>query len=169
MDLGRLRGTDYVVGALAAALLASLFLAWYEPLEGALFDATRGGEGVAVATGASLNAWEAYAATDVVLALFAAMGLALVAATATQRTAAVAVALGSLTAAVSLFATGFMVVAALTVPGEGLVREIGPVLGLALTLALAGAVWSTLRSERPGPALARSPRAEVETLPTPEP
>lgn len=154
MDLGRLRGTDYVVAVLAAALLATLFLPWFELAE--------------IST-QTLNAFEAYAVTDIALALFAVMALGIVFLTATQRTSAVAVAWTALTSAVSLIAAGFMAVAALTVPEDGLVREIGPVLGLALTLGLTGAVWSTMRSERPGPALARSPRAEVETLHPPQP
>lgn len=169
MDLGRLRGTDYVVGVLAAALLGSLFLDWFSQQEGAYFGIAPGRTDVVAAAGPSLSAFEAYTVTDVVLALFALMALGIVFLTATQRTSAVAVAWTALTAAVSLIATGFMVVAGLTVPDDGLVREVGPVLGLALTLALTGAVWSTMRSERPGPALARSPRAEVETLHPPQP
>lgn len=154
MDLGRLRGTDYVVGVLAVALLGSLFLDWYEP--------RLGGD-------ASLSAWEAYAVTDVVLAAFAVMALGIVVLSATQRTSAVPIAWTSITTLASLVAVGFAVVAALTVPEDALVREVGPAVGLALTLGLAGAVWSTMRSERPGPAVARSPRSDVETLPTPQP
>ena len=152
MDLGRLRGTDYVVGVLAAALLGSLFLDWYES-----------------PAGATLNAFEAFSATDIVLALFAVMALGIVFLTATQRTSAVPVAWSALTAAASLIALPFLAVAALTVPGDGYTRGIGPVLAVALTLGLTGAVWSTMRSERPGPALARSPRAVVETLHPPQP
>ncbi|MEX2197106.1 MAG: hypothetical protein WD844_17680 [Thermoleophilaceae bacterium] len=152
MDLGRLRGTDYVVGVLAAALLGSLFLDWYE-----------------TPTGSTLSAFDAYGATDIVLALFAVMALALVGLTATQRTSAVPVAWGALSAGVSLVVLPFVVVAALSVPEDGYTRGVGPVLGLALTLALIGAVWSTLRSERPGPAFARTSRAEVEKLPAPRP
>ena len=152
MDLGRLRGTDYVVGVLAAALLGSLFLDWFES-----------------PAGTTLNAFEAFSATDVVLALLGLMALGIVGLTAAQRTSAVPVAWTALTAAVSLIALPFIFVAALTVPDDGYTRGIGPVLGVAFTLGLTGAVWSTMRSERPGPALARSPRAEVETLPTPQP
>lgn len=175
MDLGRLRGTDYVVGVLAAALLGTLFLPWFEPpFSGAYFDGSISDPliifgDVTVPPGESLNAFEAYTVTDIVLALFAVMALGIVFFTATQRTSAMPVAWTALTASVSLIATGFMAVAALTVPEDGLVREVGPVLGLALTLGLTGAVWSTMRSERPGPALARSPRAEVETLHPPQP
>lgn len=172
MDLGRLRGTDYVVAVLAAALLGTLFLPWYEigfTANEVPTDDGFTGYGVFTIGDQVLNAWQSYAVTDVVLALFAVMALGIVFLTASQRTSAVPVAWSALTAAVSLVATGFMLVAALTVPEDGLVREVGPVLGLALTLGLTGAVWSTMRSERPGPALARNPRAEVETLPTPQP
>lgn len=154
MNFRRLRGTDYVVGVLAAALLGTLFLPWFE--------------GAEIST-QTLNAFEAYALTDIVLLLFAVMSLGIVALTVTQRTSAVPIAWTALTCSVSLIATGFMAVAALTVPEDGLVRDVGPVLGLALTLGLTGAVWSTARSERPGPALARSPRADVETLHPPQP
>ena len=164
MDLGRLRGTDYVVGVLAAALLGSLFLDWYHGEVVAIL-----GPGESTPASPTLNAFEAYTVTDIVLALFAVMALGIVFLTATQRTSAVPVAWTALTCAVSLVATGFMAVAALTVPEDGLVREVGPVLGLALTLGLTGAVWATARSERPGPAFARSPRAEVETLHPPQP
>lgn len=153
MDLGRLRGTDYVVGVLALALLGSLFLDWYEPRDG----------------GPALDAWAAYGATDVVLAAFAVMALGIVVVTVTQRSPAIPIAWTSLTALLAVVATGFMVVAALNVPDEGLVREAGPAVGLALTLALAGAVWSAMRNERPGPSIARSSRNDPETLPTPQP
>lgn len=152
MDPGRLRGTDYLVGVLAAALLGTLFLDWY-----------------ALPGGATVDAFAAYGATDIVLALFAAMGIGLVAVTLTQQSPAVPVAWGSLTALVSVFAFGFMAVAALGTPEEGWTREVGPVLGSALTVALTAAVWAGMRSERPGPAFARSSRAEVEKLPTPQP
>jgi hypothetical protein len=154
MDLGRLRGTDWVVGALGLALFGSLFLDWYAP---------RSGDGPA------LDAWAAFGVTDVVLSAFAVMAVAIVPLTATQRSAAIPVAWTSLTALLAVVALGFALAAALGVPGERLAREAGPAVGLALTVALAAAVWASMRNEVPGPSLYRSGRNKPETLPTPQP
>lgn len=150
-----MRSTEWVAAALAAALLGTMFLDWYS------------GEGRAV----SLNAFEAFSAVDVLMLLAVAMVFVLVILTLSMQTPAVPVAWASLTAIVATVGSIVLFIRLLSVPGEGLVREIGPTLGLSLMLALTAAIWSGLRNERPGhgahAARARARIADIETLPAP--
>lgn len=180
MDLGRLRSTEWILGALGAALLGVMFLDWYEPgitaddLSGLPLspDLQSGGLFAYGIDSGAVNAWEAFAVTDIVLAAAAVLAVAVAVVTATQRTPAVPVALGSLTGLLTLVASIFVFIRVLTVPGEGYVREIGPMLGLPLILGLAVAAWFSIRNERPGHgAYARGARehiAQIETIPAPE-
>lgn len=155
MDLGRLRSTEWFAGALGAALIGVMFLDWYGPPGG----------------GEALSAWEAFAYTDVVMAVAAGMGIVFAILTATQQTAAFPIAWGSLTALVAPISSGFVLMRVFNLPGEELVRSVGPALGLPLILGLTLAVWFGLRNERPGHgAFSRASRrrvAEIETLPAP--
>lgn len=170
MDLGRLRSTEWILGAVGAALLGVMFLDWYEPAEGVALR--RLADTGAVAVPGASNAWEAFAVTDIVLAGAAILGIAVFLVTATQQTQAVSVALESLTALLTLVASIFVFIRVLSVPGDGLVRDVGPMLGLPLILGLTLAAWFGIRNERPGHgAHARGARervAEIETIPAPE-
>lgn len=158
MDLGRLRSTEWIAGALSAALIGAMFVDWYESREATT----------------ALNAWEAFDATDVAMAVAAGMGLMLFVLTATQQTAALPIAWAALTALAAPIASVFVVVRVFNVPdveGVALVRSLGPALGLPLILGLSLAVWFGLRNERPGHgAFGRAARqrvVEVETLQAP--
>ena len=78
MDLRRLRAGEWIAAASGGALLASLFLPWYD-----------GGA-------ADLSGWEALGAIDVVVALVAAAAIALLVVTATQGVPAVPVMMDAL-------------------------------------------------------------------------
>jgi uncharacterized membrane protein len=163
VDLGRLRVSDWIVGALGACVVGVMFLDWYEGVRG---WAAYGAVPPEPAGGATINAWQAFAVTDVVMAVAAGMAIALVPIAATQQTAALPVAWSALTALVSGFAAVWTFVRVLSVPEPGLVRSTGPTLGLATMLLLAIASWSAVRNERPGDAIAQQP-LEIETLPAP--
>lgn len=171
MDLGRLRSTEWILGAFGVALLGVMFLDWYSALEGAYFNRSEGEAAVALAT-SEVNAWQAFAVTDVVLAAAAILAITVAVVTATQRSQAIPVALQSLTALLTLIASIFVFIRVLSVPGDGLVREIGPMLGLPLILGLTLAAWFGVRNERPGHGEhareARARAASIETLPAPE-
>jgi hypothetical protein len=184
VDVGRLRSTEWILGAFGVALLGVMFLDWYKPaISGAdletlsddafVQDAASGGIFVVDPGTGSVNAWEAFAVTDIVLAAAAILAIAVAVVTATQRTQAIPVALESLTALLTLIASIFVFIRVLSVPGDGLVRDIGPVLGLPLILGLTLAAWFGVRNERPGHGAhardARAHVAEIETLPAPEP
>lgn len=181
MDLGRLRSTEWILGAFGVALLGVMFLDWYRFTftEGAYFNRSDGAFAPDVSSGGAfligedkLNAWQAFGVTDIVLAAAAILAIAVAVVTATQRTQAIPVALESLTALLTLIASVFVFIRVLSVPGDGLVREIGPVLGLPLILGLTLAAWFGVRNERPGHgAHARDARehvAQIETIPAPE-
>lgn len=179
MDLGRLRSTEWVLGALGVALLGVMFLDWYEAafspaqLEQALPDDTFVSGGIFGPADPSLNAWQAFAVTDIVLAVAATLAIAVAVVTATQQTSAVPMALTSLTGLLTLIASIFVTIRVLTVPEDGYVREVGPMLGLPLILGLTLAAWFAMRNERPGHGAhargARARIAEIETIPAPEP
>ena len=168
MDLGRLRSTEWILGAFGVALLGVMWLDWYAY---GFYAQVGQSDGTAVAI-EPVNAWEAFAVTDIVLAGAAILAIAVAVVTATQRTQAIPVALESLTALLTLIASIFGFVRVLSLPGGVLFREVGPMLGLPLILGLTLAAWFGIRNERPGHgAHARDARAHVaniETIPAPE-
>jgi cytochrome bd-type quinol oxidase subunit 2 len=149
MDLRRVRVWEWLTGLAGAVLLISLFLPWY-------------GAGDATAT-----AWEAFAITDVVLALVALMAIALPIVAATQRTVAVP---QSWTALIMLIVVPGILIALfrlLNLPGDGLGREIGVWLGFAATLAVFACDYRSM-GDSTFPRAMR-PRLDIETIPTPSP
>lgn len=157
MDLGRLRFGDWVMGLGGFALLAVMFVDWYGVAapEGTFFLFWSGdGE---------LTAWEAFGFNDVILALAALMAIAAFVLTATQPTAAVPLAVASLTGLVSLLALVLVTVRMIWPPGlEGpleTARLTGAWLGLVATAVLAGGALASIRDERlPQPARQVEPR-----------
>lgn len=135
---------------MGVALLAITFLPWY------------GSDG----SDATANAWEAFAVTDVLLALAAVMGIALFVVTATQRTAAVPQAISGLLLLLAGLATLFALFRLVNMPGpHGVTREIGAWLGPLGCVALVAATWRSLLDERFPDAM--RPHLEVEVLPAP--
>ena len=159
MDLRRLRAAEWIAAVSGAALLVSLFLPWY-------------------ASGADdASGWQALAATDVLLALVAAFGVALVPITAAQRTAAVPIACSALVSLAGLIGTVLVLIRLANLPGAVDGREWGLWLGLVAALGTAAGGALAMRDERLSPA-GRHPDLtgrpvpsppEVEPMPAPRP
>ena len=144
MDLRRLRHGEWIAGTAGVVLLVSLFLDWYPGSTG----------------------WESFAATDIVLAIAALMGISLAIAAATQRAPAVAQAISALTVPVALAASILAVIHTISLPDGATGREIGLWLGLAGAI---GVLVGSYRSmgDQSFPATAR-PEVEVTPLPAPK-
>lgn len=148
MDVARLRFGDWLMGFGGVGLLAVMFTDWYELVVAADPDAPAFGDEF------WFDAWQAFSVVDIVLATAAVMAIVAVALTAAQPTAAMPLALASLTAIVSLVAL-VLVVARLIWPpdidgGELIdtVRLGGAWLGLVATTLLAAGCLASIRDER---------------------
>src|SRR3954470_13252697 len=95
MDLRRLRVGEWLAAASGAALLVLLFIPWY----------------------GDDSAWEAFAVTDVFLALVAIAALTLAFLTATQKTVAVPLALNAMLAPVTVVALLLVIIRLAHAPG----------------------------------------------------
>jgi hypothetical protein len=165
MDLSRLRTGEWVAAASGVALLASLFLPWYEAA--ALPTPTKPGwtAYAALPAGASISGWESMTVIDIVLAFVAASGVLLAIVTANQRVPAVPVAFSAL---ISLFGTLgviLVLIRVLDLPGWAGRREWGLWLGLAGAVGIVAGSLLAMREEiRPAAA-----RVEIESIPAPRP
>ena len=171
MDLRRLRAGEWIAAISGIALLVSLFLPWYG------YEAARPGL-LAIPDGAT--GWQAFAVTDVALAVLAAFGVALLLVTAAQRTVAVPVALAGLTALAGTIALALaaVLVAIEVSPGGPIAtsREPGAWLGLVAAAGLAVGGWVAIHDERlsapgrPTDATGRpAPPREIDPIPAPKP
>lgn len=148
MDFARLRFGDWVMGLGGVAVLLVMLFDWYSISE----------------LSVGFNAWESFAVNDLVLALAAVMGIVAFVLTATQPTAAVPLALASLTALVSILALILVVIRLIWTPdvSDGAFdaeREIGVWLGLVATSVLVAGCLASIRDERlPRPDHAVDPR-----------
>jgi hypothetical protein len=167
MDLRRLRTGEWLAAISGLALLASLFLPWYEVsgIEGAYLDRTIGND-VAVSvygTGATASGWESLSAIDVLLAFVAASGVLLAVVTATQPVPAVPIALSALISLVGGVGVVLVLIRVLDIPDWAGGREWALWLGLAGTLGIVAGALLSMRDEiRPSAA-----PAHVETMPAP--
>ena len=149
MDLARLRFGDWVMGLGGLAVLVVMFLDWYETPK-----ITLGRDLGETADAAAFNAWESFAVNDVVLALAAVMAITAAVLTALQPTAAVPLALASLTTLVSILALVLVVFRVISPPElwtEGLFdvdRAVGAWLGLVATATLVAGCLASIRDER---------------------
>ena len=151
MNPRRLRIGEWLVGLGGVALLAVMFLDWYE------------------AGDAGLNAWQALSVADIVLAVLATMAVATAVMAAVHDTPAVSLALASLTLLVGLVAIVYVALRSLTTPdvaGGDSSLALGGWLGIAATLLVNAGALASMRDER----FPRGARIEVpvETLPPPE-
>jgi hypothetical protein len=174
MDLRRVRVGEWIAGASAVALLVVMFFPWYGVAPQEAGDAPVTGQ-------AERTPWEAFAALDVVLAVTAALAIALIVVTATQRTPAIPIALVSITALVGVAATVWLAIRAASPPapaGSNLetTRETGLWLGLLACAGIAAGALAGMRDESPGlgmpspwDAPERSPSVPATTLPAPGP
>jgi hypothetical protein len=185
MDLRRLRAGEWLVGISGLVLFVALFLPWYDIQEGIAF-------GPVDAFDASASAWDSFAVLDVLLAICALGGMAVVIVTAIHSTPAVPLALQSLLTILALVLVALVAFRLIDPPdvsfvegGGRLVREqvndvsrgAGAWLGLAGTLGLVVGGLVAMRDER----LTRGGRhtdltgvpvahpKEVETLSLPRP
>ena len=156
MDLARLRFGDWVLGFGGVAVLGVMFLDWYGvPEEILLYP----GE-------PQFNAWESFAVNDVILALAAVMAIAAFVLTATQPTAAVPLAVASLTTLVGMLAFVLVTIRVIWPPDVfpenvpfDTARETGAWLGFVAITVLVGGGLASIRDERaPRPEHAVEPR-----------
>ena len=120
------------------AVLAVMFMDWYEPAVGS-------GDDVAA------NAWQAFTVNDVILALAAAMAVAGFVLTLTQPTAAVPLALSALTTLVAIIALVLVTIRVVWPPEIADVetaRLTGAWLGLVASAVLTAGCLASLRDER---------------------
>ena len=171
MDLRRLRHGEWIAGISGAVLLMSMFLDWYSlDVPGRYAFAT------------SANAWEAFAAVDVFLALTALAGLALAIGAATQRSTAVPQTIGALAVPIAFIASILVVLRGIDHPNWESVAaapavrfhidlpvsgEIGLYIGIAATLGVLVGAWRAI-GDQSFPKGA-SPQVEVTPLPAPKP
>ena len=149
MEFARLRFGDWVMGLGGLAVLVVMFLDWYEA------GAGKGSWGAYAPLGDSgVNAWQAFAVTDLIVALAAAMAIAAFLLTALQPTAAVPLALSSLTTVVSILALVLVVIRLISPPDLGdldvfeTARAAGAWLGLVATALLTAGCLASIRDER---------------------
>lgn len=136
------------MGCAGVAVLGVMFFDWYEVPTLVLIgdvDQTAGRLG--------FNAWESFAVTDVILALAAVMALATFVLTATQPTAAVPLAVASLTTLVAGIAFVLVTIRVIWPPDltDGVVdadRAAGAWLGLVAITAVVGGGLASIRDER---------------------
>jgi hypothetical protein len=145
MDVRRLRHGEWVAGTAGAVLFVSLFLDWY------------GG----------VNAWETFAASDILLAISALMGIGLAVAAATQRSPAVPQALSALTVPIAVAAAVLAVVHTISIPGGASGRDYGLWLGLAGAIGVLVGAWRSM-GDQSFPSVVRQ-EVEVTPLPAPKP
>ena len=143
MDFARLRLGDWVMGLGAIAVLSTMFIDWYE-----LGDPNL----PAFGDDFWFNAWQAFTVVDLILALAAFMAIAVVILTAAQPTAAMPLALASLTTLVAVVALLLVVFRVISPPDLGadleVTRHAGAWLGVVATAILAAGCLASIRDER---------------------
>ncbi len=147
----RVRPGEIVAGAAGLLLLIALFLDWYTV-------AGRGG---------GLSAWDAFTVVDVLLAIVALLGIALLVSQVVGRGPSLPVALEVVTTTLALAATLLVLYRILNQPGSNDVVDVavGAWLGAGCCLALFLGAWLALSDERARPA--DPPPPEPERRPTP--
>jgi hypothetical protein len=153
MDLRRLRAGEWIAAAAGAALLASLFLPWYDSDGGA---------------SASLTGWEALTVLDGLLAALAVAALTLPLVTASQRVPAIPVALDALLTLAGIAACLLVLLRVLSVPDDAAGRNwaLWLALGGALGIVLGGTL--AMRDERLSPPGAHTDATGRPAPPPPE-
>ena len=147
----RLRPGEIVAGVAGLVLLIALFLDWYTV-------AGRAG---------GLSAWDAFSVVDVLLALVALLGIAVLVSQVAGRGPALPVALEVVATTLALAATLLVLYRILNQPGpnDAVGVAVGAWLGAACCRALFLGAWLALSDERARPA--DPPPPEPERRPTP--
>jgi hypothetical protein len=130
MSLRRLRAGELIALAGAICVVVSLALPWYENQEG------------------KLNAWTTFGLAVALLILGACAALALVVATATERTTALPVAAGVWSTCLGIIATVAGLVRLLERPEHSSALCAGAWLAFAGALAILTGSWLSMRDER---------------------
>jgi hypothetical protein len=150
----RLRDGEWIAGAGAVALLASMFLHWYgiELLDAVSLEAT---------------AWQAFGVLDVVLVLLALVPVALVFLQATRESPAIPVFFSVMTLLAGLLAALLILYRIVNQPGPNEIVDVqlGAWLGFVAALVVAAGGW---RSTRVEPVPGQPPRP-IEEQPLPAP
>ena len=146
-----IRPGELLAAAAAVALLAVMFLDWYAPR----------------ALEAGLSAWQAFAVTDLLLALVALLAIALGAVNAAGRGPALPVALAVITATLALAATLLLLFRIANQPGpnDAIDVELGAWLGLAAIAAVFAGAWWSVADDRPRPVDPPAPEPERRPVP----
>ena len=131
IDWRRMRPAEVLAAAAGLLLGVSLFLPWFE------------------FAGVRENAWQSLTVAEIPAALAAVAALVLVAATVTQRSPAVPLAVAVVTVVLSLLSLVVVAVRAAVLPAGATERCYGLWLGLAGSLAVLVAAILSLRDERP--------------------
>jgi len=124
MDLRRLRAGEWIAAISGIALLVSLFVPWY------------GADDARTSSG-----FESLAVLDIVLALIAAGGVALLVITAAQRLPAVPVAFSVFVCLAGVLGVVLVMIRVVVLPGDVSAREWGLWLGLAGAFGIPPALW----------------------------
>jgi hypothetical protein len=164
VDPRRLRAQEWIAGACGVALLVATFLDWY------------------AAGSVKRNAWEAFGALDVLLAVVGLMAIALAAVTAGHRSQAVPTAIGSLLVLVGIVTSAWLVFRVASPPDlagsvpsgpratgyrPGTDREAGLWLGLATCIGVTLSALASIRDDRFPRTVSDAARVDVPTLPAP--
>jgi len=131
MDLRRLRAGEWIAALAGAALLASLFMGWYE-----------------VSGSATETGWQAFAIVDLLLAAVALFAIALVPVTAAQRVPAIPLAQDALVAIAGKLAALLILIRIAWTPGDTSGVEPGAWLGFVAAVAIVAGGWIAMRDER---------------------
>jgi hypothetical protein len=148
-----LRPADVLAGAAGAVLLISLFLPWYAP---------RGRT-------ETVDAWQAFAVTDLLLALVGVLAIALAVAQVAVRGPAMPVGLGVVASSLAIAGLLVLVFRLIDEPGPNALIELraGAYVGLAAAFLTTVGTWASMADERPRPSDPRAPA--VERRPAPQP
>lgn len=155
MDLRRLRAGEWIAALSGLALLAALFLPWYDVESG----------------------WQALSILDVLLAIVALAALSIPVVTVAHRVPAVPLAHQSLVTLAGMAALLLVLIRVANLPGDADDRDWGLWLGLAATLGIVVGGVVAMRDERLSPegrhtdvsgVSVAAPR-EIEKIPAPRP
>jgi hypothetical protein len=151
VDLRRIRFYEWMLSLFGAGLLGVMFLDWY---------------GVGARR---VDAWQAFGAIDVVLAIVGGLAVSIAVAAATHRTAAVPLALAGIATIAAGVATLLVLIRAASpphlTPAGSITREPGLWLGLICSIGMSICGWRSLADEH-FPAAMR-PQLDVERVALP--
>lgn len=162
MKLNPPRVPEILVGAFAALLILSLFLPWYRADEPA--GCAPGADGCVRDT---QTAFEAFAVVDILAALVAIGGLALLLLEMTQDTPAVPVAWSAMLAPLTVVAFGLVLWRTVAPPEDAGDEPVFALLGLVASGGLAVATMLSMRSEGYGWRSRAADPVPSEPLPAP--